>query len=233
MPSLAQRLSAQYQQQFGRAADANDPRYAAWTQSALPQMIQSDRDAHERSKRRWNTFGKIATGAALAPYAALVAPLLGGGAAAATGSSGIPGFVPGWEGSASLLFSGGGAAGRVAGLLRHPLTNLGAQGVFGMLGQRSQNKANDRAMQAQMSLTDRQLALEQQRLADERTDMLAARSEDQRRWEADEAYRRSVLEADNEERAYNRAISDRREATRAAFAPYQQMAMRRLGRYLR
>lgn len=219
MPSLAQRLSAQYQQQFGRAADATDPRYAAWTQTALPQMIQSDRDAHERSKRRWNTFGKIATGAALAPYAALAAPLLGGGAAAATGTAASAAAAP--------------AASGLSGVLSHPLTNLVGSGLFGFLQQRSQNKANDRAMQAQMSLTDRQLALEQQRLADERTDMLAARSEDQRRWEADEAYRRSVLEADNEERAYNRAISDRREATRAAFAPYQQMAMRRLGRYLR
>lgn len=227
MPSTSDRLAQQFSRQFGRAADANDPEYATWIRTALPQMIQSDRNAYAASKRRWGIADKIAWGAVAAPYAALAAPpLIGafsGGAGAGAASAGAA--------SAGTAGTAGAAAG--GGILAHPLTGLAASGIFGAIQQRSQNKANDRATAAQMGLADRQLALETQRLADERTDQLAARGEDQKRWEADDAYRRSALDAENEDRAYNRAITDRREARRMSYQPYADRALQLVGRYLR
>ena len=118
-------------------------------------------------------------------------------------------------------------------VLANPLFGLATGGLFGWLQQRSANKANERAMRQQMDMSNRQLALEQERLANERADMLAAREEDAKRWQADEAYRQSVLARDNEQAGYDRTISEQRQNRLRTFDPYRQMALQRLGRYLR
>lgn len=202
--------------------------YAPWGDMRAQQAVIA------RDRRLPNLFKRLATTAVIGLGTAGVGSALSGGGGAV---SAIPGYTPGWENAVGIPGLGGAAntaaASGIGGALSHPLTRMGAQGVFGFLQQRSQNKANDRATQAQMGLADRQLAMETQRLADERSDNLAARAEDQRRWEAEEAYRKQILDRDNayleEDRGYQREREDRRRA----FAPYQQMAMARLGRYLR
>src|SRR5690348_7228597 len=85
--SYADRIARQYEQQFGRPADANDPHYAEYVKIALPQMIAADRAALEKSQGRWRVADRIATGASLGLLGAGIgSAFMGGGGAAAASS---------------------------------------------------------------------------------------------------------------------------------------------------
>lgn len=174
---------------------------------------------------------RIATAAVGGYLGAAAAPFLLGGGAGAAGAASAGQAAGGAAGAA-------GAGGGMAGFLGHPLTQLAGTGLFGWLQQRSGNRANDQAMQQQLAFADRQMQLEQARLAQEREDMLAMREEERRRWEADEAYRQAMLAQSNEQNAYTRnqqeferSILEEREGRRRQFDPYRQMALARLGQF--
>src|SRR5690349_18425735 len=99
--SYADRIARQYEQQFGRPADANDPAYAEYVKTVLPQMMAADKAALEKSQGRWRTMDKIAYGVAAIPFGA--AALSGLGAA---GAAGAPEFA-----ASSAPFEGAVASG--------------------------------------------------------------------------------------------------------------------------
>lgn len=100
--SYADRISRQFEQQFGRPADANDPAYAEYIKTALPQMIEADHASLKRSQHRWGIADKAAMAAAISLLGygggqALGSIFGGGGTAAASADgAGLPaGMTPG------------------------------------------------------------------------------------------------------------------------------------------
>ncbi len=67
--SLAQRVAKQFEQQFGRPADANDPTFVEFSRVTMPQLMEADRLALERSKSRWKTADRLAMAGAASPAA--------------------------------------------------------------------------------------------------------------------------------------------------------------------
>lgn len=113
--SLAARLAAEYEQQTGRPASADDPQYAAWVPGAMQQMQAADAAALARSKGRWNNVSKAATiaaGGVLSMGALSALGVAGGAAAGGAGSAGGAGVAApaGWAGVSGTT-SGGAAAG--------------------------------------------------------------------------------------------------------------------------
>lgn len=161
--------------------------------------------------------------------------------AAASGSVSIPGGA-----SISTAFpaaggSGGGGMGFSLGKL---LGSRGfeaiANGATSLLGLRSQNKTNKYATDANARLMADQTRLEQERLA--RTDAAdtADRADAERRWQAEQDQAKQEYAAAQEQREYQRMISDRqlaldneREARRSTYrSTYGDPAMRSLGSIL-
>lgn len=235
--SYADRVGRQFEQQFGRPASADDPEYAAYIRTAMPQMIDADRAALARSQGRWNTVKKIAFGAAAVPFAAAAAPALFGGAAAggATTAGSVNGLaITPYAGTVAASGTGGGSAmgfslGRLLGSRGFEAL---ANGATSLLGMRSQNNANRYATDVNARLTAEQLAMERERLAREQAAADADRADAKARWDAEQAMAARQFAASEDERAYNRQLLEAREARRAMYDPYRQNAMRSLGAIL-
>lgn len=221
--SYADRVSRQYEEQFGRSADANDPDYAAYITTALPQMIDADRTALARSQGRWKVADKLAFGAAAIPFAAAAPVLFGGGASMPAAATEGVGFSS--AGGSGMGFS-------LGKLLGSRGVEAIGNGVTSILGMRSQNNANRYATDVNARLTAQQIQMEQDRIARQEAADAADRADAQKRWEAEQAMKAKELAASEEERAYNRQLLDAREARRALYDPYRQNAMRSLGAIL-
>ena len=88
--SLAQRVSTQFEQQFGRPANAGgviDPQFAAWSPGAMAKLQADDKAALERTQRNWNRVTKAAYAAEALLAAGVVAPALAGAGTAASGGT--------------------------------------------------------------------------------------------------------------------------------------------------
>lgn len=88
--SLAQRVSTQFEQQFGRPANAGgviDPQFAAWSPGAMAKLQADDKAALERTQRNWNRVTKAAYAAEALLAAGVVAPALAGAGTAAGGGT--------------------------------------------------------------------------------------------------------------------------------------------------
>lgn len=117
-------------------------------------------------------------------------------------------------------------------ILSSPLAGLGVNSAMSLLGMRSANKANKYQVDRNSEAVAKQIALEEQRLASEASERQAQRIEDQRRWEAEEAYKAKMLAASEDERLYNRSILEKRQARVDAYDPIRQRALRSLGSIL-
>lgn len=220
---MSARLADQYQRQFGRPADASDPQYGAWVKTSLPQMISADQQAYQRSKNRWNTFGKLATGAAIAPLAAVSAPALFGGAGA-TGAAASTGYSsPGVFGG---LFGGGAAAGGAAApavttAARFTLPNIlkfaeiGVPAVTSLFGMRAQNNALKQQGALEQRNLQEQMAFAREQEAQRRAEYDRQMAEESRRWDVENQNRARELAAAEEDRAFNRRLIEEREARNA------------------
>jgi hypothetical protein len=108
--SLAQRVSTQFEQEFGRPANAGgviDPQFAAWSTGAMAKLQADDKAALERTQRNWNRVRNTAYVAAAVPFAAAALPAIAGTAATSTlpSTSLIPGALatPGAGTAAAIL----------------------------------------------------------------------------------------------------------------------------------
>ena len=113
--SLAQRVSTQFEQQFGRPANAGgviDPQFAAWSPGAMAKLQADDKAALERTQRNWNRVTKAAYAAEALLAAGVVAPALAGaGTAAGAGTSaGGVASVPGAVGGSAITAASQGVA---------------------------------------------------------------------------------------------------------------------------
>jgi hypothetical protein len=230
--SYADRVGRQYEQQFGRPASADDPAYADYIKTALPQLISSDKAALERSQGRWKTADKFAWGAAAIPFAAAAAPLIFGGGASlpAAATQGVGFDTAGTAGAGMNL-------GRIFGSRGF---ETAANGITSLFGMRSQNKANKYATDANARLQAEQIAMEQGRIKAQQDADAQDRADAERRWQAEQERAKQAYEQTQEQLAYQRSLSDRqlrlddeREARRAVYRPYSEAAMRSLGSILR
>lgn len=186
--------------------------------SARPELnrgIQSIAD----SKRLPNLAKKLALGTVGGIATAGIAPALfgGGGVAATTG-----GPAAATTAGAPSVASGGFSLGRI---LNSPLAGLGVNAFTSLLGMRSANKQNKYAADLNAQGLTQQLALERERLENERREIAATREEDKRRWEAEEAYRVKQAADQEQERQYVRQ-------RRARYDPMRERALRTVGSIL-
>lgn len=235
--SYADRLAAQYQQQFGRPADANDPVYASYIHTAMPQMLAADKAAYERSKARWGVADKIATGATLGVLGAGVgSALIGGGAAASAPMSvnGLP-IVP-LAGSVSAS----GAAGAGMGIAKAgiPWLSVGSKAadtLFGIYANNKQSKANREALAMQQQANAEALAYQRELEAEQKRQFEVQQAQLQRQWDAQQAFDKAKWDASEEERLYQRRKDDedrqlraQREARKAPYIAASQAALAQL-----
>lgn len=146
----------------------------------------------------------------------------GGGAAAGAGAAGLPaGMAPGGAMIGGSVTAPVVTAAAKASLPWLKLSEIGASTAMNMYGQRSANRAADRASQIEQSAMTRQEALMQQQIERE-----------ERAWQADQEQRRLDREAAEEERRYAREERDyaRRllEEKEARRAPYRQWSQEAL-----
>lgn len=214
--SLADRIGRQYEQQFGRPASPEDPAYATYIERALPQMMAADQAQYERSKNRWNTFGRIATTAGFAPLAM-------------TGMSGLfSGLGGASSGAGAGVAAGATSGGKLATLGRlfsSPGFDLGVNSGLTLLGMRSQGQAADRAREDQLAQYREGLALERQRLEQEARNADLDRADAKALNEAINELRRRELDATEEERSYRRGLEESREAR---LQPYRDLSLQAL-----
>ncbi len=83
--SLAQRVATQFEQEFGRPANANDPAFVRWSSEAMARLQKADADALARSQRNMNRVKNAAMVAAAVPYVAAALPAIAGGGAVTGG----------------------------------------------------------------------------------------------------------------------------------------------------
>lgn len=164
-----------------------------------------------------------------APLIGSAAPALFGGGGAAAGAGGAGGYSsPGIFGS---LF-GGGATGNViapavksglslSSFLNAPATGLGVQGLFSILGNRAQGKAQQQASLMQLSALDRQLAADAANRADQMKQFEATQTDARAANAAQNELRRRELESAEADRAFQRKLLEDREAR---LAPYRATA---------
>lgn len=227
--SYADRISREYEQRFGRPADASDPAYGEYVTTALPAAIQADKDALARSQGRWHTADKFAWGAVAAPFVAAAAPAIAG-AFGAGGAASLPAAATEGIGFSAAPVTGGGMTlGSIFGSRGFEAAVNAGTSLFGA---RAQNKANRYATDANSALMARQIAMEEARIKAQQDADAADRLDAQRRWDAEQAFQAKQFAATEEERAYNRKLLDDREARRAVYRPYSERAMRSLGALL-
>lgn len=191
--SYSDRISRDYERQYGRPADANDPQYAAYIKTALPSMIQSDKDALAKSQGRWNTVRKVAFGAAALPFAAAAAPLFAGGAAASSAGAGAA--------------VGGGATG--AGMTFGNLLQLGQLGA-GLGTQLYANRVNGRA-------ANQQAVQQQNEFAQQMALLQQQNAQAQKQWEAEQAQKAQDYALALDDRNRRIKLEDDKEARRQQY----------------
>ncbi len=209
--SMTDRIGRQYEQQFRRPASADDPQYAAYIKTALPQMIAADKAALEKSQGRWKTADKFAWGAVAAPFAMAAAPVMGAFGGGAAAASAAPAAASGTTAGAGMTFGN---------LLK--LGELGTGLVTNVIGQRQQNKA-----------LDRDSAMRAQEFAQQQALIRETNAQNQRQWEADQAQKSNVYAMDVADRDRKIRLEDEREARRAPYRQMAQQARMRLGDLLR
>lgn len=172
-------------------------------------QLHADEARKNQGHRRLLSFGKLAS---------VAIPTFGMGLGAAGGAAGANSTIQNTVAPTGKMSMGN--------LLR--LGELGA-GLFGnIFGQRSQNRANDQAARMQQEqFAQQQALLERQQI------------EDQRRWEAEEAFRAKQLASQEEERLYNRTLSEKQqrlldeaEARKAPRRALSQQALMRISELL-
>lgn len=245
--SYADRLAQQYQQQFGKMPDANDPAYASYVQSALPSLINADKAAYERSKARWRVADRVATGATLGVLGAGVGTALMGGGAAASAPMSVNG-LPITSYAASVPMSGAsvgmgaagaaGAAGAGAMKASIPWLSVGSKAadtLFGIYSNNKQMSANREALALQQKAAAEAMAYERERDAEQRRQFDAQQAELRRQWEATQAFEKAKWDASEQERLYQRQILDEdrqlkaaREARKAPYIAASQAALAQL-----
>ena len=217
--SLAQRVAKQFEQQFGRPADANDPAFVEFSRVTMPQLMEADRLALERSKSRWRTADRLATMAAsavltagglsaLAPAAATTA---GTGTlaptATATGTGALPPIVGGapwsvtpYQAAVSSVpaVTGGGAGGvttlgNLAKILNSPgfstVASLGTNLLSNYMANRAQSGASADALAFQKEALDRTEALQKEMNAQQQANWEKTMALAQQQYEAEQARR--------------------------------------------
>lgn len=245
--SLADRISRQYEQHFGRPADANDPNYAAFVRTALPSTIEADRAALERSKGRWNTVAKLATGAALIPFTAglssILSPAAAGAAGATSGGYSSPGVFGGLFGggatapaaTAATATAGrmGGWIGRLGSILSSPGAEMATNAGLALYGQRSQSKANQQARQDMLAAQAKALELEERRLAQEAQNANLDREDARALNAAIQALESKKFALQQEQAQFERGMVEEDRAVRNSYRTnYQEPAARRLSSIL-
>ena len=228
--SLADRVARQYEQQTGRPATPEDPRYAEYVKVALPQLIAADRAALQRSQGRWKTADKFAYAASAIPFAAAVAPAVMGGAGsggATSATTALPSTTSGIGTTAGYgsLFGGSapvgvGTAATVpmsvaappaagAGLFKmSDLTRFGipagAQLATTYLANRSANKQNALAMSEQGRQFDATQAWLREQDEKDRAAFEATEAEKKRQFDVVEAEKRRRYDEREPYRAFGR-----------------------------
>lgn len=223
--SYADRVGRQYEQQFGRPASADDPQYASYVRTALPQMAAADQAALEKSKGRWKTADKFAWGAVASPFVAAAAPAVLGAFSGGGAASGAAGSAAGASAPAV------GAGMTFGNMLK--LGELGVGAATNILGQRSQNRALNQQQAIDQRNYGEQMQLAREQEAYRRSEADRVAKQEEARWQTEEAYRQKQVAADEEERAYSRRLMDEREARRAPKRAAGQAALLRLQDLLR
>jgi hypothetical protein len=235
--SYADRLAQQYQQQFGKPASADDPNYAAYIQTAMPQMLAADKAAYEKSKARWRVADRVATGATLGVLGAGVGTALMGGASAAGAGSAAP-TINGWSMAGyapSVAASGTGAAGAGMSIPWLSIGGKASDTLFGIYANKKQAQANREALAMQQRASAEAMAYERERDAEAKRQFDAQQAELRRQWEATQAFEKSKWDALEEERLYNRRVTEEdrqlkaeREARKAPYIAASQAALAQL-----
>lgn len=246
--SLADRISRQYEQQFGRPAAADDPQYAEFVRSQMPQMIAADQAAYDRSKSRWRVADKFAWGAAAIPFTAglssILAPAATGGASAATTGAVSHGYSS--PGIFSSLFGGGataptataagatrGVLGRLGSILSSPGAEIAANTGLSLYGQRSQNKANQQARSDMLAAQAKALELEERRLATEAQNANLDREDARALNAAIQDLEKKKFALQQEQAQFERGLLEEDRNVRTAYRTnYQEPAARRLSSIL-
>lgn len=206
-----------------------------------------DAEVRQRQSAAWRrkAFRTAAAGAAMFGGAAAIGAAGGGG-----GIAGMPaGYVPGWEGSMSIIggaapaATGGATAAIGSGATRGALSGLSSifsnpgfevatNAGLGIAGMVTQNRANSRARLDALAREERMLALERERLALEARNADLDR-EDQRALNAamqENERRRFALE--QERFRFERDIFEQDRAYREPFRRTQELARQRLSAIL-
>ena len=200
----------------------SNPRPGSIWSSPLMQKNVTDYNNSMGGLVKWAP--RLATAAVGGLAGAAAMPALFGGGTAATVAG-----VPSVAGSTVPAAASGMTIGKI---LSNPLTSLGVNTITSLLGARSANKANKYAVDRNAEGLARQIAMEEQRIAADAEERRLQRIEDQRRWEAEEAYKAKVLAASEDDRLLNRSILEKRQARIDAYDPLRQRAMRSVGAIL-
>lgn len=218
----------------GVLQEGDHQQYLAQRRSAWDAAVKEKQSGAWRRKALRTVAGGAALFGGGAALSSLLAPaasagLAGGGAVAGPVASGAGASVAGTTG-------GGMTLGRIFGSRGF---EAGANALTSLLGMRSQNRANRYATDANSRIMADQTRLEQERIRRQEEADAADRADIERRWVAEQAQKAQEYAALQEEREYNRSISDRqlrlddeREARRAVYRPYGVRAMRSLGSIL-
>ena len=163
-----------------------------------------------------------------APVAQMAAPAMFGGGAAAGGGGAAATSAGTAAGTAAT------GAGMTLGKL-WDIGNLGLQGVSAFMGNRSNNRALDR----QIGMQERQMAMQLQADAEARAEAKrqfdANQANEQRRMAAEDEERvfaRTEREAAQRDRDYQRQLIEQRETRRAPYRAASRAALGRLGDFL-
>lgn len=154
----------------------------------------------------WRMAAPVAGIAALPALAAI-----GGGSAAASGAA---------TAGAPAVSSAGGAF-SLGSLMKNPLTGLGVQGLFSLLGQRSQNKAMDKQLASQNASLAKQMELE-----------IADRAEQKRQFDIQQAAAKAALDAQNTMSARQLSADEADRAYARQQSEYQRQLMEKREAYL-
>jgi len=195
--SLAQRVAKQFEQQFGRPADANDPAFVEFSRVTMPQLMEADRLALERSKSRWKTADRLAmagaAGVLTAGALSALAPAAGG---AATSTYGAPAFATEGIGFTAAPAVGGGGVttlGNLAKILNSPgfstVASLGTNLLSNYMANRAQSGASADALAFQKEALDRTEALQKEMNAQQQANWEKTMALAQQQYEAEQARR--------------------------------------------
>lgn len=210
---------------MARIPSANPYNLQSWESSPWGDLSGQNTHINNRNKGLASWAPRLALTGIGGLATAGLGPLLMGGVGAASAGGAIAPAAAGKFTLGSLLGSKG--------------MELGVGVGTSLLAQRSQNKANRYTTDRNAELTREQMRLENERLVRAEAAEAADRADAERRWQAEQAFQKSTFDATEEERAYNRSISDRqlrlddeREQRRAPYRAASERAMRTLGSIL-